>query len=537
MRRPVAAGLKVPLKSFLTSKAAFFILFAIILFLAFFFRIIGLEKRPLHTDEAVHGVKFGYLLENDDYRYDPHEYHGPTLIFSTLVPAWIKGSQNIKNVSVTMLRSVPVFYGMLLVIITLSLLPLTKRSVTLSAALLTAVSPAFVFFSRYYIMEIMLVLFTVALILSLHRYYLSLQMRWIILAGALAGLMHATKETCIITWIAVFSAGIMVLLTKKGELRKTWQRLPKAHLVTGLLSAIIVSSLLFTSFFRHPRGIIDSILTFQIYLNRGSGDLTAHIHPWFSYFQWLLWNKQTGTPLWTEFWILSLGMVGALRIFSSPPQKHRHFWQFLTIYTLLMTLIYAAIPYKTPWSMLSFYHGWLLLAAFAVAELAAQRASRIFIIVYIFLGCSHLSLQSWQLIHDHDTDESNPYIYAHTHRDIYKLVDGIHELCRASTQGQKECLEIICPGDDYWPLPWYLRDCANVGYYNHVDLQYPAARIIVSSPSMQEGLVAKLYELPPPGQRNLYIPFFKNGVLLRDGVELDLYVRKDLWDEWYQNSP
>src|SRR3989304_3793299 len=44
----------------------------------------SLGNRPMHCDEAVHAIKFGKLLECDDYVYDPREYHGPSLNFLTL---------------------------------------------------------------------------------------------------------------------------------------------------------------------------------------------------------------------------------------------------------------------------------------------------------------------------------------------------------------------------------------------------------------------------------------------------------------------
>ena len=60
--------------------------FSIIILLALALRLPRLAQRPMHTDEAVHAIKFGQLLENNDYRYDHFEYHGPTLNYFTLLP-------------------------------------------------------------------------------------------------------------------------------------------------------------------------------------------------------------------------------------------------------------------------------------------------------------------------------------------------------------------------------------------------------------------------------------------------------------------
>jgi predicted membrane-bound mannosyltransferase len=48
--------------------------------------------RPVHTDEAVHSIKFKGLWEDGKYRYDPDEYHGPTLYYATL-PLWPVGER------------------------------------------------------------------------------------------------------------------------------------------------------------------------------------------------------------------------------------------------------------------------------------------------------------------------------------------------------------------------------------------------------------------------------------------------------------
>src|SRR5512145_2125264 len=56
-------------------------------------RLPSLALRPMHADEAVHADKFGSLLEGRGYAYDRTEYHGPTLYYLTLLPAWITGAR------------------------------------------------------------------------------------------------------------------------------------------------------------------------------------------------------------------------------------------------------------------------------------------------------------------------------------------------------------------------------------------------------------------------------------------------------------
>src|SRR5205085_2863114 len=70
---------------------------------------------------------------------------------------------------------------------------------SLAAALLMAVSPGFVFFSRYFIHEILFVFFTLALVVAVMRFQETVQPLYLMLASASAALLLATKETYIIT--------------------------------------------------------------------------------------------------------------------------------------------------------------------------------------------------------------------------------------------------------------------------------------------------------------------------------------------------
>ena len=79
-------------------------------------RLPKLAQRPMHTDEAVHAIRFGELLETSTYKYDPFEYHGPILLYSTLIPAWLSGADTLTDVTEVTLRIVPVLFGIRLVL-------------------------------------------------------------------------------------------------------------------------------------------------------------------------------------------------------------------------------------------------------------------------------------------------------------------------------------------------------------------------------------------------------------------------------------
>ena len=126
-------------------------------------RFPDLASRPMHADEAVHADKFGTLLEGGGYAYDPSEYHGPTLYYLTLLSAWLRGERRYVEIDEVTLRSVPAALGVALVAAHLGARGFLGTAGAAIAALLAAISPAMVFYSRYFIHE------TLARLLQLRR--------------------------------------------------------------------------------------------------------------------------------------------------------------------------------------------------------------------------------------------------------------------------------------------------------------------------------------------------------------------------------
>ena len=510
--------------------------------LALALRLPHLAQRPMHTDEAVHAIKFGQVLEEHTYQYNPFEYHGPTLIFATLIPAYLQGQYTLVEVTEQTLRLVPALFGAGLILILFAATGFIEKRTLLFIALFTAMSPAFVFYSRYYIMEILLAFFTFTAIIAAFQYVRTRKFLWALLAGISLGLMHATKETCILAWFAMASALFLTYYSDKKHVKEKLQKLQWHTIIAAALAGIFVSMLFMSTFLQNPRGIVDSVLTYKTYIDRGVGGFDSHVHPWNQYFKWLLVNNYEGRPLWTEALIFLLAIPGFFAIFSKRYNHHsnRFFLKFIAFYTLVLTVTYALIPYKTPWSLLGFYHGLIFIAgvgAVALFDWARFRLPKILLAILLSGGIVHLGWQAVQLNFEYDADYSNPYVYAHTHKNIYELVEAIDSITFYSPHGKDTFIEVVCPGDDYWPLPWYLREYTQVGYFSEFDFTKPAAPLIVTMPELESQLLKKLYEIPPPGQRDMYIPHFPSGLWLRHGVEIELFVRKDMWDEWHRQSP
>ena len=77
-----AAGVEISDRTWLIAGA-------VILLIAAFLRLYDLNLVPLHHDEGVNGNFLVRLVREGAYRYDPANYHGPTLYYFAAVFPWI----------------------------------------------------------------------------------------------------------------------------------------------------------------------------------------------------------------------------------------------------------------------------------------------------------------------------------------------------------------------------------------------------------------------------------------------------------------
>jgi len=493
-----------------------------------------LDDRPMHTDEAVHAEKFKALLEEGFYAYDPEEFHGPTLYYFTLISAWLRGENTYPQINEVTLRIIPAVFGVGLILTPLFFLKgFNLRTVFFSSTLI-AYSPAFIYYSRYYIQETLLLFFTASFLGCAWNYTQSRKLSWIILSGIFVGLMHATKETFIFSIIAAVLALIVSVLICGGR-----PRLKITHILWAVAAMILTSMLLYSSFGKNPEGILDSVKTYAIWAKRAGGQ-SHHIHPWYYYLDILVWLEFIEPIHWNEDGIVALTVIGGVIVFLKGRERFDHLSRFFVIYAFILTAIYSLIPYKTPWSMMSFLFGMALIAgttASLLLEYGSGRWGKVIIWSVLFVyGLASPMIQSWALNFSFSSDPTNPYVYAHTDKDVFKMVDSVQKAVQVSGDNIDTKVYVISEGNDYWPFPWYLRALPQVGYWDHVDESVCRAPIILAKAEHQQELLRVLYTVPEPGQRHLYVPLFNEILYLRPGVEWNGFIRKDVWDHMQHDS-
>ncbi|MFO7979356.1 MAG: TIGR03663 family protein [Candidatus Aminicenantes bacterium] len=507
-------------------------LFLIILLLALFLRLPKLDLRPMHHDEANQAVKFGNLLEKGEYRYDRFDHHGPSLYYVTLPFAWTFSGKNFSELTEITLRLVPALFGAGMIFFLLLLRSRLSLKAILFSALLLSVSPIMVFFSRFYIQEMLLAFFTVGFLASLWQSLRTQRPGWFITAGLCAGFMFATKETSIIIFGSFLGSLLFlkIFFHSESQTKKFLKPLLSYNILYFLGAAFLIWLLFYSSFFHHMNGLWDSLRSLGIYFKRAGGG-KAHTHPWYYYLKMLCFSQYGSGPVWSEALVVVSALLGGVYSFTKKARMREDsaFIRFVFFYTLISTLIFSLIPYKTPWNIIPFYLGMLVLAGFGIS-FVLDSCSRIWfksmVLVLILLGTFHLGLQSWRASFKYYADPRNPYVYAHTSTDFLNLVHRIKDIAAVHPEHKHMLIKVIADPHKMWPLPWYLRGFEKVGYWRETEKagEIKGTPVLISS-------VDQTQKLSPLIQDQYQSEFYG----LRHEVLLSIHIRLDLWNQFLEN--
>ena len=532
-------------------------LFGMIFVPAVTLRMAELGNRPMHTDEAVQAVKFGQLLEQGRYVYDPREYHGPSLNYLTLAVAAAASQSELTQISEPQLRLVPAVFGLCLI----ALLWLIRDGLGRPAVLWAAAADGP--FARHGVLQPLLHPRDAARLLQLRRDGRADPSRILGRVGWPASGLVRTRRVASpgrLAHHARFVSGYdachqrdvcgpdvcarrsRVACDAEPERNRmapdrACRRSRRVDRCDRFGPALLVAAL-------QPRGIVDSATTYAHYLGRaaGQGSAGSHAYPWYHYFHLLFWWRVDSGPIWTELPVGLLALVGLAAAALARGLTPGTLWpvRFLAVYTLTTAAVYSALPYKTPWSMLGFYHATILLAGVGAAVLvraAPGKMLKVATVAVLAAAVAHLGWQAWSATLVAYDDPGNPYVYAHTTRDVPLLAQQIRQIAACGGSGKEATVHVICPNHDYWPLPWYFRSLPRVGWFDRIPTN-ALAPVIITRPELEPALVEHLYVEQPPGRRSLYVPLPPQqrpkgqDWLLRPNVPLRAYVRLDVWDTY-----
>jgi uncharacterized protein (TIGR03663 family) len=494
-----------------------------VLALAVFLRADDLADRPVHADEATGARILAQQLEGLDYAYNPRHFHGPTLSQLAYPLAQFRGEKDWSSLTIGTLRSSTVLAGVLLVLTPLLWFRSIGPWAALAGAAWLATSPLLVYYSRVYIHESWLALFGMLACAGL--YHLTLRPTWgkALATGAVIGLMFATKITVAISLLSwgIAVAGLVLLLRRSDSAKNGVPARPPGSeylkaLVFLALGGFLSSFLFYSNYLTNPLGWIDALRSFFVY-----EPTRGHEKPATDYAFRLLWPKQFAGLWWTEITVLAFGaaaVLGAKERFCERPATC-----FLGVSGLAHLLIYSCVGYKTPWLMLLPWAHFCLLAGALLLRLhAARQALRLTILLFILIGLGYQTRQSFAATGRLENHEQNPYVYVPTSRDAASLADWLLSL---NTQQPLETIAIV--GQEYWPLPWYLKGIdVDIHYWpdaGSIDLSsYP---VVLTMPGERDEVRQKL--------ESSHLEFPRS---LRRNVPLFMFLDEVIWDRWIEND-
>lgn len=515
-----------PRKEVSISIVSFLVLAFLAVGLGFFYRLPNLDRRPMHADEAILGMKLADYWQDGHFEYDPKDYHGPALHQVTATwgkftawgdpSTWTDGD----------LRLVVALCGFGVILSALLFAGPLGRLGTVLAMLMTAVSPLMAYYSRYFIMEMQLTLLIILTLGCFWRFSQSGGRLWLILGGMSLGFAHATKETFIIN-VGAALAGWIVARVIIGDFQprksnslslssSSSKKRTSSPWLWVLIPALLVSIASYSGGFRDWQAVQDSFLTFGHYFERSEG--SGHEKPWHYYLTLLVYRKDG--LVWSESMIVALGLIGMIYslVGEFKNTARQAFLVFLSVYTLALLVVYSLLSYKTPWCILTAQHSLTLLAGAGAGWLWTFFRGRISRLLFTIALISGLWFSCWQTKFVNDeyrADQRNPYAYAHTSTDLLRLVNEVKTI--AAERGDSFSAQVI-NSDSGWPLPWYWRTLPKVGYQMSIPAKIASPVIIVEAEQLAQlkialGDAASSYtESGPYG--------------LRPGVYLTLLVQK-----------
>jgi uncharacterized protein (TIGR03663 family) len=446
----------------------------VIVGLGAFLRFFLLGIKPPHFDEGINGWFVDQMVKNGFYKYDPTNYHGPLHFYILFI------CQTLLGRNVWAIRLPVVLASIFSIRLTLKFEPFVGRNVSRIAALAMAVSPGFVFYGRYSIHEVWLLLFSMLFILGLLGLWQRGTVDYLWCAGmGLAG-MILTKETYIIhvgcAVVAAFVTWISHKITRLPDakpVRQTWTWLDLLVLTITAIAAIIF---FYSGTFLNWPGVEGLWKTFDAWFKTGSQG-AGHEKDWW---YWLMLIGRYEQPV-------ALGLLLCVCC-----QFLRHVGlRYLAIYGVGTLIAYSIVKYKTPWCIISMV--WPLLFIFgAFIGLMPTLFRRSAVIVVAVLLTASLAL-SVRLNYFRCTTETEPYVYVQTYNDIWKLTKPLLRLAKSNPTYYQLIGHLIRTST--YPLPWMLGDFTKVGYYEHNNMpeKLDGDFLLVQSDKIDE-VEAKLHE-------------------------------------------
>jgi uncharacterized protein (TIGR03663 family) len=409
-----------------------------------FLRILLLGIKPAHFDEGINGWFVDQMTKNGFYRYDPTNYHGPLHFYVLFL------SQTLFGRNLWALRMPVVLVSTGCIYLALKFEIFFGRNIARLAALAMAVSPGFIFYGRYSIHEVWLLLFTMLFLFGLLGLWKFGTTKYLWFAGMGLTGMVLTKETYIIHLVcailAIPATWLSHKITRIPDIEPARQRWTKVDFIVVVAASLALIVFFYSGTFFNWSGVKGVYQTFVTWFQTGKNG-NGHEKP---HYYWLLLIARYEIP----------ALIGLAYCAFCQTLKNLNL-RYLAIYGVGTLVAYSIVNYKTPWCVINI--AWPFLFLFGVAILAIPSKYRIVgnLAATIAL-CYSLGYSIW-LNYFQFTKDTEPYVYVQTYKDINRLTVPILELAHRNPMYYHLVGHMI--RTSAYPFPWILGDFTRIGYY------------------------------------------------------------------------
>jgi uncharacterized protein (TIGR03663 family) len=442
------------------------LLYAGLVALALALRLYDLGSRPFHHDESQDAYFSWILFDKGDYKYQPI-LHGPLRFYLTAATYSFFGDTDFTA------RLAPALMGTSMVAMPYFLRRQLGRVAAFTAAVLLAIGPSYLYFSRFAREDIYFAAISLALLVVVFR-FLDAPRRWHpALIGALIALGFGTKETMYITGFVAFSffAIFLVREGRGGPTRAALRSVGWEAWVWALAAFAITFTLLFTVFLTNPSGLWDGLYESIAYWLRQHGVGRGGEKPYFYV-----------AVLFGEEWpVLLLGALGAVVAFRQPTVLRA----FLVWAFALSLAVYSWAGEKFAWLVLHPLLPLILLAGLGVQWLWESRGAWLGRagIVVAAVAALYVPVASWWINVDHRANPRELLVSTQSSEEVKRVAEEVLAMAR---KRPKLSVTIDAADGATFPWAWYFRHL-DAGYLDLTSVPTPPTTdvLVMTEPNSQ----------------------------------------------------
>lgn len=412
----------------------------------------------MHHDESLHATYAWYLFKGRGYSYNPI-MHGPLQFYVMAFLYMLFGDNE------TTARLFAVICGSGIVALPYFLRREIGRYGALTASLVLAISPTFLYFSRFARDDIYLDFFSLLMVLAMWSYLRERRPAYVYLLAFSAALAMVTMEASYITFF-IFGSFVLLALLKEWlagpssgrAISEALRSIPLDAWLYSICTFGVTVVLLYSSFLSNPYGIWDPRHSL---LSPDRQDILGGITYWISqhgvarggqpWFYYLLLF-----PLYEQI-ALVFGLCGAVWAIL----RRNLFTTFLLYWALLAIAIYSWAGEKMPWLFLHLLLPTILLAATFIGQLlTGLRGSwRLVLVGFLAILLVMEAHSAQALAYADGANPTEMLVYVQTSNDVPAVSKEVLRLVHR-TQGNSPPPFVQVDNADLggWPFEWYFRN-------------------------------------------------------------------------------